>query len=318
MKTISLHVTNGTQTTRLLFTRFPVRIGREAPSECVLDFPFVSKVHALVDFEGDALVLRDAGSRNGTFIRAGTERVGTAGGVPLASVGDEFQIGTLRLRASVLGARDGEQAGTGTFVDHGADMAEFRPRWVRVAEADPYGGTQPGVGKVLESVATQGDPNVVVRTELEHAVGGYLRAREELRGAIAKAASRLDATGLVALLANVAGDCPELVLPVEVREMVPPPPESSRRRAEQAALERLRELAALAAPHSRPLSDAEAVDDFVQRLGIAFRALVEAFAGWRGADASASPPGGSDAQRRPRRERCRRHRGSSGVELGHP
>jgi pSer/pThr/pTyr-binding forkhead associated (FHA) protein len=68
MKTLSLHITNGTQTTRLLFSRFPVRIGREAPSECVLDFPFVSKCHARIELHGDALVLRDAGSRNGTFV----------------------------------------------------------------------------------------------------------------------------------------------------------------------------------------------------------------------------------------------------------
>src|ERR1700722_860019 len=102
VKTLRLLVTDGLETTRLFFTRFPVRIGREAPCECVLAYPFVSKLHALLDVHTDTLVLRDAGSHNGTFVRDGTERVSTEF-VELSNAGGEFRIGALRLRAALVG-----------------------------------------------------------------------------------------------------------------------------------------------------------------------------------------------------------------------
>ena len=103
VKALHLQITNGVQTTRLVFTRLPVRIGREAPSECILDFPFVSKLHARLELNGDRIELRDEGSRNGTFVRAHTGRVSTTGFLDLASVGGEFQIGSLHFRATLVG-----------------------------------------------------------------------------------------------------------------------------------------------------------------------------------------------------------------------
>ena len=306
-KMLSLRISNGVQTTRLLFTRFPVRIGREAPSECVLDFPFVSKLHARLELDGDAVVLRDAGSRNGTFVRAGTERVSAGEAVPLASVGGEFQIGTLRLRAAALPDEiRGEQVGMGT-IDHGVDMPEFRPPWVRVAEVDSLRNPGPGSG-ARPQPDTSGPATLRSKMQqLELPLTTYRRARQELQDAILRAVATHDTTELVALLADVAGDCPELVLPVEVREMIArgEAPESGERlgpsgqreKDAELALRGLRELAAWAAPHAPPLDGAEGIVAFLHRLAGALRGLVEAFAALRVATRGRTTAGASETPR---------------------
>lgn len=50
------------------FDRYPVRIGRDAASEVVLDYPFISARHAEVRREADALRLCDLGARNGLAV----------------------------------------------------------------------------------------------------------------------------------------------------------------------------------------------------------------------------------------------------------
>ena len=292
---LSLRITNGVQTTRLLFSRFPVRIGREAPSDCILDFPFVSKCHARLELNDGALVLHDEGSRNGIFVRAGRERVGAGDGVPLAGVGGEFQIGTLRFQAVVLmdGVRGVEQGGTGTL-DHGGDLAAFRPPWVRVAgtDADPYGATEPGGVEISRAPYPSSLTDLApTRRQLELSLRTYRRARGELQDAIRRAIATHDTTEVVTLLADIAGDCPELVLPVEVREMVArhgapesgerPLPSSQREGDAELALRGLRELAAWAAPHAPMLAGTEGIVAFLHRLAGTFRGLVEAFAALR-------------------------------------
>lgn len=134
VKTLHLQITNGVQTTRLIFARFPVRIGREAPCECVLEFPFVSKLHAQLELHGSSIVLRDEGSRNGTFVRARTERVPSEF-LDLGPVGGEFQIGPLHFRAMLIGHDEGtvDLAATTQPTRAGEDIL-----------VDPEGVTKPG------------------------------------------------------------------------------------------------------------------------------------------------------------------------------
>jgi len=56
--------------------RGPIAIGRDPASDVVLDDPLVSRHHARVERQGDALVLRDDGSSNGTWV--GSHRVAEA------------------------------------------------------------------------------------------------------------------------------------------------------------------------------------------------------------------------------------------------
>jgi len=50
--------------------RGPVAIGRDPASDVVLDDPLVSRHHARVERRGDALIVRDDGSSNGTWVGA--------------------------------------------------------------------------------------------------------------------------------------------------------------------------------------------------------------------------------------------------------
>jgi type VI secretion system protein ImpI len=52
------------------FDRSPVRIGRSSLNELQIQAAFVSQYHAVVEFDGTRLLLRDLGSTNGTTLRA--------------------------------------------------------------------------------------------------------------------------------------------------------------------------------------------------------------------------------------------------------
>jgi pSer/pThr/pTyr-binding forkhead associated (FHA) protein len=71
--------------------RDPVAIGRDPACDVVLDDPSVSRRHARIERRGDVLVLRDDGSRNGTWL--GPHRVDEAVLRPGATV----RIGAARL-----------------------------------------------------------------------------------------------------------------------------------------------------------------------------------------------------------------------------
>lgn len=53
---------------RVSLTPLPFRIGRSPEAELVLESPRVSKLHAEIDVNGHGYLIRDLGSRNGTFV----------------------------------------------------------------------------------------------------------------------------------------------------------------------------------------------------------------------------------------------------------
>lgn len=69
----------------------PVTIGRETTNTIVIDSPFVSKAHALLQFRNGAYVLEDLGSANGTRVN------GRAIDVTEVEVGDTIEFGDERL-----------------------------------------------------------------------------------------------------------------------------------------------------------------------------------------------------------------------------
>jgi hypothetical protein len=76
---------------RFLLDHDVITIGRHAEADLLLDDVTVSRNHAEVVRTPDGMVLRDAGSMNGTYV--GGERVDEH---PLAT-GDEVQIGRFKL-----------------------------------------------------------------------------------------------------------------------------------------------------------------------------------------------------------------------------
>jgi type VI secretion system protein ImpI len=96
---LRLRVTNTTDGTffERTFDRFPVRIGRNPLSDLQLDFPYVSQFHVILELQGQQLMLRDLGSRNGTFVRSG--RVAPHEPLDLGPSQYEFAISILHFQA---------------------------------------------------------------------------------------------------------------------------------------------------------------------------------------------------------------------------
>lgn len=118
---------------RVAFLRSPVRIGRDPAAEVVLDAPWVSGRHGLLQFDDAAVEYTDLGSRNGSAV-AGAR---AAPGVPIRlGPGAEVAIGALRLgfeRGALPGGR--EVAGGHETIRPGALTALLR-ELARTPEAD--------------------------------------------------------------------------------------------------------------------------------------------------------------------------------------
>jgi type VI secretion system protein ImpI len=80
-----------------VFSRFPVRIGRNALNDLVVEDGFVSQFHLVLENHSDRLWLRDLGSTNGTQL-AGLGRAPANQLVDLAAHGFEFSIVSLDFR----------------------------------------------------------------------------------------------------------------------------------------------------------------------------------------------------------------------------
>jgi type VI secretion system protein ImpI len=76
------------------FDRSPVRIGRSSLNELPIQAPFVSQYHAVIEFDGSHLQLRDLGSTNGTTLRA-SGRVPPNTPIDLTKQNYEFAIVSL-------------------------------------------------------------------------------------------------------------------------------------------------------------------------------------------------------------------------------
>jgi pSer/pThr/pTyr-binding forkhead associated (FHA) protein len=88
---------------RYAVDRDETRIGRHPEAHVLLDDVTVSRRHALLALVGDAVVLTDQGSLNGTYVAG--ERVDSH----VLSEGDEIQIGRFRLvflSGDTIGASD--------------------------------------------------------------------------------------------------------------------------------------------------------------------------------------------------------------------
>jgi type VI secretion system protein ImpI len=110
-----------------LVASLPVRIGRDPLNDVVLEYPFVSKFHVVVDSEQVGLVARDLGSRNGTWLQDGTVRIPPNSVAPLAGHTNQFSIGILEIaveRAEIpAGDVRGDGGGRSLFTGRHAQTA---------------------------------------------------------------------------------------------------------------------------------------------------------------------------------------------------
>ena len=77
-----------------VFDRSPVRIGRSSLNELPVQAPFVSQFHAVLEFDGQRVMVRDLGSTNGTTLRS-SGRVQPNSPVDLTTQNFEFAIVSL-------------------------------------------------------------------------------------------------------------------------------------------------------------------------------------------------------------------------------
>ena len=92
---VSAIARDGSRSAEFILTRDETRIGRDVnDTEVKLDKdPFVAAVHATLRFEGDQLVVQDAGNANGVFLSLKDREL---------TPGDELRIGRQRLRIEWL------------------------------------------------------------------------------------------------------------------------------------------------------------------------------------------------------------------------
>lgn len=135
------------------YSRFPVRFGRHPQNDCQLGDSRVSRFHAEIDLQGDALVLRDLGSQNGTFFADGQEirRLTSGGTARFAGGRVEFVVGHVLVEA-IAGARRGSAMPplVTAALREAANAALATAE--RVASGDDNGSPLGGVQSLLSSL----------------------------------------------------------------------------------------------------------------------------------------------------------------------
>jgi hypothetical protein len=84
------------------FDRFPVSVGRSAQCDCSLNVPYISRLHMSFDSNEGRLVVRDEGSRTGTWAASGSRRLGPFQWVDVAGLNGELCVGLVYLAAELV------------------------------------------------------------------------------------------------------------------------------------------------------------------------------------------------------------------------
>lgn len=259
---LRLHIEHAGAVTTLLFPRLPVRIGRDPEADCCLAFPFVSRKHARLDFEGGRVVLRDEGSRRGTWVVGASRRLGPGEQVDLQTVGSEFFIGTeLRIRVELQPATED---GVPTTSEPAASSGIVSTSYYADADIDP---------RALDAEA--------IERSLLDALEKHHGATKELSDVLLQAAACAPAHVERFAELLVKAD-PEWDGHASIRQFVTGSgivPEPSR--VDATALRALQELAASHVPYGPPLNGVEAVVGFVTRLDAVLTLLLEGVAAMR-------------------------------------
>ncbi len=80
----------------ILLKTFPVVVGRSDEADVCLGDDWVSRSHCEIDMVDDSLVVRDLGSRNGTFVNG--SRIDVSPLLP----GDELMVGGSRFQVNLV------------------------------------------------------------------------------------------------------------------------------------------------------------------------------------------------------------------------
>jgi type VI secretion system protein ImpI len=257
------------------FDRSPVRIGRSSLNELQIQAPFVSQYHAVVDFDGTRLRLRDLGSTNGTALRT-SGRVPPNTEIDLAQNNYEFAIVSLWFQlflvSDVAPANVERKKREGTILS--MDVNELQ----KLMAPSPA---------PVPSAAAGPDRSRELLARLQPAYDEYRASWGKLYRELFGLANTLDATSRSRLLQQAIaemgavqheGDFQRLATHFGLPAMTPAArPRQDATREEGVALQALRDLAASFVPQRGPLERVVDVVGFAQKVQDALDVFFKCF-----------------------------------------
>jgi type VI secretion system protein ImpI len=250
------------------FDRSPVRIGRSSLNELQIQAAFVSQYHAVIEFDGTRLQLRDLGSTNGTTLRA-SGRMPPNTAIDLTQQNYEFAIVSLWFQlffVSDVAPAKVEKKREGTILS--MDVNELQKLMTPGAGASPSSPGLAGPDRSREQMA-----------RLQPAYDEYRASWGKLYRELFSVSNALDPASrsklLQQMLADMApvrneGDFQRLAsqfgVPVAPAAGGAQPAMVSGSREEAVALQALRDLAASFVPARGPLERVVDVVAFAQKM----------------------------------------------------
>jgi type VI secretion system protein ImpI len=248
------------------FDRSPVRIGRSSLNELQIQAAFVSQYHAVIEFDGTRLQLRDLGSTNGTTLRA-SGRMPPNTAIDLTQQNYEFAIVSLWFQlffVSDVAPAKAEKKREGTILS--MDVNELQKMMAGGAAASPSAPGLVGPDRSREQLA-----------RLQPAYDEYRASWGKLYRELFSLSNSLDPSSrsrlLQQMLADMAtvkneGDFQRLAsqFGVPVAPAAGEKPAQGGTREEAVALQALRDLAASFVPARGPLERVVDVVAFAQKM----------------------------------------------------
>jgi type VI secretion system protein ImpI len=257
------------------FDRSPVRIGRSSLNELPIQAPFVSQYHAVIEFDGNRLQLRDLGSTNGTTLRA-SGRVPPNTPIDLTTQNYEFAIVSLWFQlfpAADVAPVKSERKREGTILS--MDVNELQRMMAGLTPGSAAGAGGPDRSKELMA-------------RLQPAYDEYRAGWAKLHRELFSMTSSLDASSrdrllkeMLVQMAPVAneGDFQRLAgqFGVPIPAAGAGPAKGPASKEEAVALQALRDLAASFVPQRGPLERVVDVVAFAQKMQDALDVFFKCF-----------------------------------------
>ena len=245
-----------------VFPRLPVRIGRNALNDLLLEHNFVSQFHAVLEIQEGQLALRDLGSTNGTLLKGG--RVPPNQIVFLAHHGFEFAILNLVFRVY-----------TPASVDAPAPSAPQRPlsattMFREIAEGGDQMRDQAVLLKLAPRLAALREPLDTAKKSIET----VLRMMETTLGEIPQEARAGFARQIISLLPSLESEPKFRAMLADKGVVLHADPKRS---PQELALQAVREMAIHYLPSVGAPNSAEEVAKFITKLNETINVFLKSF-----------------------------------------
>lgn len=244
-----------------VFPRLPVRIGRNALNDLLLEQNFVSQFHAVLEIQDGQLALRDLGSTNGTLLKGG--RVPPNQSVFLAHHGFEFAILNLVFRVYT------------PSIETPAPSAPQRPlsattMFREIAEGGDQMRDQAVLLKLAPRLAALREPLDTAKKSID----SVLRMMEQTLGEIPQEARSGFARQIIALLPSLESEPRFRAMLADKGVVLHANPKSS---PQELALQAVREMAIHYLPSVGAPNSAEEVAKFITKLNETINVFLKSF-----------------------------------------